>query len=238
MGILGIRNRTENWKTAQYFTPFFECNSVRESLVKQLLEPLGKDQEGGPSTVKIELFWKGMRDYIDMLRKEGNPEPTSEDLAERYSCRFHDLRERIEKFDKCNTLKTRNYNLSEQAWKDNLYTNLSNTEIDIVLETSKHLYIGEAKGETTFQPNDKRVLMHQLIREYVMATILNDLRGSDKKIVPFVVGDNPENLKEPHPNLRHIHQISFMIDQGWLKEENVLSWDCIRKIAESAPTAS
>lgn len=24
MGILGINNRTENWKTAQYFTQFFD----------------------------------------------------------------------------------------------------------------------------------------------------------------------------------------------------------------------
>ena len=57
MGILGITNRTENWKTAESFAPFFECDSARTRLAKRLLEPLGKSHEVQPRTVKIELFW-------------------------------------------------------------------------------------------------------------------------------------------------------------------------------------
>ena len=29
-----------------------------------------------------------------------------------------------------------------------------------------------------------------------------------------------------------------MLDQGWLNKKNILSWDCIKKIAKSTPTAS
>ena len=80
--------------------------------------------------------------------------------------------------------------------------------------------------------------MHQLVRQYVMATILTDTFAQangfcPKKVIPFVVGDN----------LMRFDQVKFMIDQRkqgrhpgeWLKEENVLSWNCIDKIAKSAP---
>ena len=70
MGILGIPNRTENWKTARTFAPFFKSCSARAALAKRLLEPLGESQEG---TVEIELFWYGIRDYIDLLGKKRKP---------------------------------------------------------------------------------------------------------------------------------------------------------------------
>ena len=232
MGILGIRNRTENWKTAQSFAPFFECNSARIRLAKRLLKPLGKSDEIQSGAVEIELFWYGMRDYINQLSKKERP--NDRDLANHYQCLFPDLRKDIEDFG-INTkdssmLDCANYDVQEDDQKKNLYSNLIHTEIDIVLKTPDHLFIGEAKGETTFRPEKKYVLMHQLIREYVMATVLIDLCGSDKEIVPFVVVDAPGQLKEPR---KHIDQISFLRDQGWLKEENVLSWKCIEKLASS-----
>ncbi|MCY4528382.1 MAG: hypothetical protein OXD46_05040 [Chloroflexi bacterium] len=244
MGILGITNRTENWKTAEFFAPFFEYDSARTRLAKRLLEPLGKSHEVQPCTVKIELFWYGMRDYVDLQRKQREPEPTPETLAESYLPLFSDpnkldLCRQINEIDKHDTLTDRNYNVSNRDWKEKLWTNLNNTEIDVIVKTPNHLFIGEAKHETTaFDADKNRFLMHQLIREYVMASTLIDCLESDKEVVPFVVGNEPDKIKEPHPNLKHIHQIGFLRDVGWLKEENVLSWDCIDEIAKSTPTAN
>ena len=58
--------------------------------------------------------------------------------------------------------------------------------------------------------------------EYVMATILVDLTGSDKQIVLFVIGD-----LDKLASLKNTAQIRFMVAQGWLKEEIVLSWNDI-----------
>ena len=245
MGILGIRNRTENWKTAQTFAPFFECDSARTRLAKRLLKPLGKSDEIQSGAVEIELFWYGMRDYINQLDKEERPD--DRDLANLYQSLFPDLRKDIEAFG-INTkdssmLGCANYDVQENDRVKNLYSNLIHTEIDIVLKTPGHLFIGEAKGETTFRPEKKYVLMHQLIRQYVMATILICCLNSNKKVVPFVVGDDRDNLTETHTNQKHIQQVNFMIQQhnsgrnpgDWLKAENVLSWDYIEELAASTP---
>ena len=67
MTILGITNRTENWKTAQYFAPLFGANSVR---LARLL--LGSGTTLEPGDVSLELFWRGVRDYI---YRENKPLP-------------------------------------------------------------------------------------------------------------------------------------------------------------------
>ena len=59
MGILGIENRTENWKTAFNFAPFIEDANLRLKLAGRLGEPSGTP----PSDISMELFWKGMRDF-------------------------------------------------------------------------------------------------------------------------------------------------------------------------------
>ena len=63
-----------------------------------------------------------------------------------------------------------------------------------------------------------------------MGTILvmqvaKSMSGKEKKVVPFVVG-NSENLA----SIRNTVQVKFMVDQGWLKKENVLFWEQIKKI--------
>ena len=107
-----------------------------------------------------------------------------------------------------------------------LFQNLRNTEVDIVLEDSEYLYIGEAKHEKGFGADGKLILVHQLIRQYVMARILLDMSAStaSKRIVPFVGGDDVSKLKK-------INQVRFMINQGWLQEDNVLSWQEIKDLA-------
>ena len=92
MGILGIENRTENWKTARYFAPFFESALARARLVNYLLEPSAEPHKVIPEPIGLELFWQGMRDYEDAKRKVPDTE-----LASHYACRFRNLRENIER---------------------------------------------------------------------------------------------------------------------------------------------
>ena len=56
MAILGIENRTENWKTAQVFAPLFEGADVRKRLARKRLagKLLGKPVK---RDVSLELFW-------------------------------------------------------------------------------------------------------------------------------------------------------------------------------------
>ena len=228
MGILDITNRTENWKTASSFAPFFANPVSCQNLARRLLEPLGKKLEED-SSVKIELFWKGVRDYAAAVDK-----PSPEKMAEIYNRHFPNLRRQIYAFRetqpnnrKFRPLQDHNY-VADIETQDNLYQNLQNTEIDIVLETSKHLFIGEAKHESDFGNDGKHVLVHQLIRQYVTATILLDLIGENKQVVPFIVADE-ENLGK----VRNTAQVKFML-QDWLKPQNILSWDCVAAIKTSS----
>lgn len=54
MGILGIENRTENWKTVQHFHGL--SNEAKFCLVQELGEPAGLLAE----EISLELFWKGL----------------------------------------------------------------------------------------------------------------------------------------------------------------------------------
>ena len=214
MGILGIENRTENWKTSRYFAPLFGEKATH------LAERLGEDG------VRLELFWTGMRDYINEP-PDGASAPTPQNLAERYGYLFPDLRERIERFDGFRELREDNYRVSNPSQKERLYNNLLHTEIDIVLETPSYLFIGEAKHESDFGAEGSSILVHQLIRQHVMATILIDCLESKKSVVHFVVGDDKEQLNK-------FDQVKFMMEQDWLPERNVLSWDDIKELTRAS----
>ena len=169
-------------------------------------------------------------------------------MAEHYRHLFPGLREELEEFShetrKDSKLSSDSYTVQTEKQKKYLYNNLIYTETDIVINTPEHLFIGEAKHETREFNTDGKNLMHQLIREYVMATILIHCLEPIKKVVPFVIGDNIAQLKKSYPQQQHIHQLDFMINQrklnrspgNWLKEENVLSWGCIRKITNPEST--
>ena len=217
MGILGIRNRTENWKTAQTFAPFFSDESLRLELARKLGDPL----DTKPDDVQLELFWKGMRDYI---HGAGGKRSTEEELAKLYDALFPDLQSKIRDFRSDDgltfePLKPQNYQVSRPA---GLRNNLKNTEIDIVLQTKERLYIGEAKDESGFHAGGSLILVHQLIRQYVVARILVNLTGDGKEVVPFIVRNEPKG-REPA-------QVQFMVEQGWLKRENILTWGDIEKL--------
>ena len=223
MSILGINNRTENWKTARYFAPLLLDSYARAELAWKLGEP--KDTSG--SEVKLELFWKGMRDYVDKIGKDRG------DLigpcAEAYEKLFPDLRADIKKFSqqpknqdsRGGLLEPKEHNYAAFN-PDGLWDNLYNTEIDIVLETPNSLYIGEAKDEAGLGADGNYVLVHQLVRQFVMAYILLHLMGKEtKKVVPFLVVADDDYIKRTG-------QVRFMISQEWLKKKNVLTWADIR----------
>ena len=229
MGILGIENRAENWKTARYFAPFIASDSARALLAERLGKPVGTPA----GDIRIELFWYGMRDHIEQGKLK--VKDLTDDFAQSYLKCFRNLRDEIKEFNGFEALKDWNYYVSDKILvqkpiktinaAEELSSNLIHTETDIVLQTKSHLFIGEAKHESPLDAKSKYVLVHQLIRQYVMARILVDLIPSNKQIVPFVVGDS-DQLE----SIRNTGQVKFMVKKGWLKKENVLSWDEIEKL--------
>lgn len=225
MGILGIENRTENWRTASVLSPLVEKPSARVSLASRLVgsaERLGDD-------IEFELFWRGMRDYVKNLG-EGRymDRMDQKGIFEYYVRCFGDLREKIERFYGFRGLDPHNY-VADNEYKNKLYSNLLHTEVDIVLQTSQHLCIGEAKCGQSLGANSKHVLVHQLVRQYVMAKILVKLKGGNEKVVPFVVGDCRDKLFKTS-------QVKFMIEMSYLSDKNVLSWKGLREIIGTGKT--
>ena len=221
MGILGIRNRTENWKTAVYFSSYIGEHHVNcPKLVQRLL---GKSSHTHIDAVHLELYWRGMRDHF---HPGGMGIRNHNELATHYRRLFGQLRRRMDQYTGFQSLKDHNYDVREgnNDGEKNLANNLYHTEIDIVLDSPNHLFIGEAKHEMDFHANSKLILVHQLVRQYVMTKILVDLKHVNKKVVPFIVVDNKENIKLKH-------QVQFMLKQGWMDENNVLEWNDIRDLA-------
>ena len=213
-GILGIENRTENWKTTVYFSPMFGGKSQR------LAEMLGATPGLPASEVKIELFWKGTRDY---RYQEGLSRRELEvRVLKSYNQSFPDLRKDVLSSQEFWELQDDHYVSSGDSTAGRLTNNLLGTEIDVVLETPDHLFIGEVKHESTFGADGKLVLVHQMIRQYVNATILLQLVGDRKEVIPFVVGDDNDYLQRNS-------QVRFMIDQGWLRQTNILDWEDIKR---------
>ena len=241
MGILGIRNRTENWKTVENFYPLSEVAKVK--LVQRLLEPYPDDKEVTPASMQVELFWTGVRDCEETI--------SATQCTDVYRSLFGGLRWEIEAFiaearsanrRPLNDLKDWNYRVSDDIFapdrngtkipsSEALRRNLRSTEIDIVLETPFHLFIGEAKDVSRLDAKSSYVLVHQLIRQYVLAKMLLKILGEHRKIVQFVVGTKVENLKKNE-------QVMFVEKKGWLKESNILSWDCVKSITDPFPKTS
>ena len=228
MTILGIENRTENWKTALCFSPMFRDRRLRLKLVRRLGEP----GETDPSEVHLELFWKGMRDHLHQDRRRKRDrllnKENIKDLAERYMCLFPRLRDKVEDFGHFSNLKDSNYIVSTWEERRKLANNLLSTEIDIVLSTPTRLYIGEAKDESDLRGEGDLVLVHQLVRQYVTAKILiNRLvsrgQASPVKVVPFLVRNEPTGREQA--------QVAFMVEQHWIEQENALTWNDINGLS-------
>ncbi len=220
MSILGITNRTENWITASYFAPLSRMGILR------LAKHLGESSQTVPGDVHLELFWRGVRDYLSQIHQSAGNH--YDDFASRYNRLFGpegtegDLRRQVEKFRHSeglafSDLRPDNYMAVTEDQIRQLGSNVFNTEIDVVLESPGCLFVGEAKHESNLGSDGSLVLVHQLVRQYVAAKILLDILGQTKQVVPFVVWNR-------NPSQRRPVQIEFMIEQGWLQEDHVLEW--------------
>ena len=221
--VLGIDNRTENWKTARCLWPFFVDRAACWALARRL----GEAQATPTTEVNLELYWKGVRDWC-----AGRNKPQCEErLVESCRQQFQDLRQRIQRYGHFRDPRDGegNYELLSEKHRSKLVTNLLNTEIDIVLESPRRLYIGEAKSESSFHASGKLVLVHQLVRQYVMAKVLVDVLECGREVVPFVVVDSTRARKS--------HQVQFMVAQGWMSQENCLTWNALHTMAEERENA-
>lgn len=228
MGILGITNRTENFKTAKTFAPFLvDGNDAKKRLVElanRLGKPVGAPTVKESKDVRLELFWKGMRDKLEYGQRHYDPERAAP-WVKFYRDHFHDLRDKVENYEGFRELQPCNYRVDDAEQQKSFYNSLLNTEIDIVLETPNHLYIGEAKDESGFHASSKLVLVHQLIRQYVLARTLVS-PTSQKKVVPFIVRQESEVVQEEKA------QVQFMKKYYDLEPDNILTWDDVDRIAK------
>ena len=138
-------------------------------------------------------------------------------MVEAYDRNFSNLRGDVSRFQEFAELDGGHYVSHGERAESRLTNNLLGTEVDVVLETLKHLFIGEVKHESTFGANGKLMLVHQLVRQYVTATILLQIAAGRKEVIPFGVGDSTDYLKKTS-------QVRSMTTQGWLSEANVLAW--------------
>ena len=218
MSILGIENRTENWMTVQHLAPLFSTGGVE--LARRLL-PESERGSLRAGEVRTELFWYGMRDFFSMEPREYS----ATSLVLKYEDLFPLLHTRVEAFverDVFSPLKEHNY--KPRLDTDTFKSNLINTEIDIAIETPGYLFIGEAKHLSTLGANGRHVLVHQLIRQFVMARMLVRVMGSSHTVVPFVVAGSRSDVENSG-------QVQFMLAQEWMREENVLTWREIEEMA-------
>ncbi len=254
MAILGIENQTENWKTAEAFAPFFPdvdgSGDRRVRLVKQLL-PAGATLPD-PAEIEIELFWYGIQDALPDGERHHNA-VRAKKWATLFENNFSSLNSDIKEWnqgqqnhERLTEPASNHYQTNDAKDREKLYNNLVKTEFDIVVKTPHYLFVGEAKHMSGLNANSKRVLVHQLIRQYVAAKLLLKAHGVESiglndaaktglrqaealGIVPFVICHADELGV---PKLKKTAQVKFMLKKRWLEEKNILIWDKIDEIAK------
>ena len=226
--VLRIKNRTENWKTARCLSPFFGAGAAR------LACKLGEPRSAPAATVKLELYWKGVRDWRARKTSKKGRQECDDRLVESCRRQYRNLKQDITQSGLFRKLGPGNYAVSSHDHRGQLITNLTNTEIDIVLESPGRLYIGEAKFLSSFDADGSLVLVHQLVRQYVMANVLLDVLGCSREVVPFVITEKPYFANSP----RCPHQLKFMISQGWMDEAHFLTWKTLAKLTSGPADVS
>ena len=222
--ILGISNRTENWKTAETLAPLITYQK-QNHLATLIIDKVETNHPPfGSNEVVMQFFWKGFRDHWNQRSSSSGKEAMINETAATYNRLFPHLRNEIIEYNvqaphnKQLRLNETNYIWSESNTdsKKSLFENLANTEIDVVIESPGFLLIGEVKDEQTFGAASKHILTHQLMRQYVMASILLDMRGKreDYKLIPFVIGNNAKATA----------QVACMRHLGYLSEANIITW--------------
>ncbi|MCD4747748.1 MAG: hypothetical protein K8R59_00110 [Thermoanaerobaculales bacterium] len=213
-GILKIDNRTENWKTAKLYHERLS-NACVVDFASKIIR--AADQEPGVikrEDISVELFWKGFRDL--RYSSSRDKQTINEKVLSKYKRAFRGLRNDVMGFPGLSAPRKHNYGMDDGCLAA-LVSNLMNTEIDIVIQTPAHLLIGEAKHTQALGAESKNLLVHQLIRQYVMATVVAQISHHEwLKVVPFIVSTAP---------VRKRAQIRFMLRKGWLADGNLYGWD-------------
>ncbi len=252
MGILGIENRTENFKTAKTFAPFLVDDSVSAEPKLRLAKKLGE-----PDSPDVTLFFYPVRDYLVSEsggKASGSQYDANVELIRGKAYRVYrklfgpkgetcDLEGSVRKYwtdrDASKNINPQNYSAAPER-KEKLFSNMRRTEVDIVLTTDKRVYIGEAKYESRFDSDGDNVLVHQLIRQYVVARVMVEIHPEwkGKEIIPFIVCETGtkkrifDSLDSPNQNGRFL-QVRFMIEEmKVLKPGNILTWKDIKDIAK------
>nr|WP_321269664.1 hypothetical protein [uncultured Tolumonas sp.] len=215
--IFNIENRTENWLCAQHFVPLANSDKLNQFAL-QLIQNHQENTVENERNFNLELFWYGFRDFLH----KNHITNLDEKITAYYNNNYSDLQSLIVNSKVLLNVESDNYKLTSGNFKK-LFTNLKNTEIDIVIANNNYLLIGEAKHTQTFGSNGKNVLTHQLIRQYVMCSILAELikQIDDFEhniiVIPFIIcNDKDEALKN--------NQVKFMLEQKWLNQNNILNW--------------
>ncbi|AFI88866.1 hypothetical protein [Pectobacterium parmentieri] len=218
--ILGIKNRTENWTTVGHLFDLRNNKLIRHLMGRNSDDSAPFDDG---SEARLELFWYGYRDYIFGKNITLNTVKIDA-IYERFLRLFPNLQENVLSFmdeerKYLRVEKSVNYSLERENAPLSLFHNIRNTEIDIVIETRRKLYIGEVKDSQKFGANGNLFLPHQLLRQYVTARILVDELGKDLDIVPFIISNNKETEKSG--------QIKLMNKLNYLNMKNVFTWSDI-----------
>ena len=234
--VLIIENRTENWKTARCLSPFFGERAAALARRRALARRLGESLATPAADVTIELFWKGVRDWL--ARCTERKKERKAQLVRSYRKRFCNLRHEVQQYGCFRKLEPGNYEVLSADQEKQLVANLVNTEIDIVLETPTHLFIGEAKYKSGFHASGKLILVHQLVRQYVMAKVLVDVLPCHREVVPFVVTEGVQrqtrsDRNADEPGLRS-RQVQFLIQRCWMQPCNCLTWDDLERLASKS----
>ncbi|REL27514.1 hypothetical protein DXX93_13735 [Thalassotalea euphylliae] len=224
MSIFNINNRSESWRISRQF--ILGGYGLSNKLANKVVSNVGQELSG---EVELELFWTGFRDYCHSQSITLENKSLLNEVGIAFEKNFSTLFEQVESFNKRNTVKLRidsskhNYRLNNQSLCK-LVKNLYHTEIDIVISTGNSLLVGEVKSEVSFNANSEYVLVHQLIRQYVMATILVHLLNINgqniTQITPFVIAEK---------NVSRSAQVRFMIDSGWLHQSNIFDWSVLEE---------
>lgn len=215
-----IVNKSENWRIAKLF-----INGSGEKVAKSIAEKVLLNCNLPNSTsIEYELFWKGYRDYCDHIDGKGRNVDIKDRALQVYNAKFKSLRAEIEKYnasyfprlnlDDCG----RNYTVSSESI-DDFFRNLYNTEIDIVIRAGDCFLIGEVKHTQSFSADSGHILVHQLLRQYVVASIILEeisrMESKKFRVIPFIIADG---------NAKNTGQIKLLQHLGWLNEKNIFSW--------------
>ncbi|WP_413701091.1 hypothetical protein ACLKMH_04955 [Psychromonas sp. KJ10-10] len=221
--MLGIKNRSESWRMSKLFID----NGGIKLANKLANRILGNAGYCSDSLIEYELFWTGFRDFCNEAKHKRTDKAFIDEVVSIYNENFEKLDEEIEKYNKSGKTKLRinegkykeNYQINETS-KGVFINNLFSTEIDLVIKAGKYILIGEFKDTQSFNAKSDYVLVHQLVRQYVMSRVLMDLIGkNDYIIIPFVVTER---------NVNNNSQIQLMQDLKWLIPENILSWSDVK----------